>query len=100
MLQRLSYDEHYLGVDFTSKMDAVGIAEAFGMRGVRISDPDRLIPAITETLASNESVFIDVPTKSELEEVLPVHTWQEALRRESTFANAETEGHHTADPGH
>ena len=84
MLQRLYYDERYLGVDFTNKMDAVGVAEAFGIRGVRITDPDQLSPAITEALASNEPVFIDVPTKSELEEVPPVHAWQEALRREST----------------
>ncbi len=100
MLQRLYYGERYLGVDFTGKMDAVGIAEAFGIRGMRITDPDQLIPAITEALVSNEPVFIDVPTKSELEEVPPVHAWQEALRRESIFASAETMGHHTADPGH
>jgi acetolactate synthase-1/2/3 large subunit len=84
MLQRLYYDERYLGVDFTNKMDAVGVAKAFGIRGVRITDPDQLSPAIIEALASNEPVFIDVPTKSELEEVPPVHAWQEALRREST----------------
>jgi acetolactate synthase I/II/III large subunit len=81
MLQRLYYGERYLGVDFTGKMDAAAIAEAFGIRGVRITDPEQLIPAITDALASNEPVFIDVPTKSELEEVPPVHAWQEALQR-------------------
>ena len=94
MLQRLYYDQRYLGVDFTSTMDAVGIAEAFGIRGVRIIHPDQLLPAITDALASTEPVFIDVPTKSELEEVPPVHAWQEALRRES----AEPREHHHADP--
>jgi hypothetical protein len=29
MLQRLYYGKRYLGVDFTGKMDAVGIAEGF-----------------------------------------------------------------------
>ena len=100
MLQRLYYGERYLGVDFTGKMDAAGIAEAFGIRGVRITDPDQLIPAIIEALASDEPVFIDVPTKSELEEVPPVRAWHEVLRRESIFASAETMEHHTADPGH
>jgi acetolactate synthase-1/2/3 large subunit len=99
MLQRLYYDEHYLGVDFTGKMDTVGIAEAFGIRGVRITDPDQLSPVITEALASHEPIFIDVPTKSELEEVPPVHAWQEALLRESSFASAKAVGHQTADPG-
>jgi acetolactate synthase I/II/III large subunit len=84
MLQRLYYGERYLGVDFTGKMDAVGIAEAFGIRGVRITHPDQLIPAITDALASNEPVFIDVPTKSELDEVPPVHAWQQALQQERT----------------
>jgi acetolactate synthase I/II/III large subunit len=83
MLQRLYYDKHYLSVDFTGKMDAVGIAEAFGIRGVQITHPDQLIPAITNALASNEPVFIDIPTKSELEEVPPVHAWQQALKREA-----------------
>jgi acetolactate synthase-1/2/3 large subunit len=99
MLQRLYYGERYLGVDFTGKMDAAGIAEAFGMRGVLITDPDQLSPVITEALASNEPMFIDVPTKSELEEVPPVHAWQEVLRRESSFASAKAVGHQTADPG-
>ncbi len=80
MLQRLYYGERYLGVDFTGKMDAAAIAEAFGIRGVRITDPEQLIPAITDALASNEPVFIDVPTKSELEEVPPVHAWQVASK--------------------
>jgi acetolactate synthase I/II/III large subunit len=100
MLQRLYYDKRYLGVDFTNKMDAAGIAEAFGIRGVRITDPDQLSLVITEALTSNEPIFIDVPTKSELEEVPPVHAWQEALRLESSFASAKTVGHQTADPDH
>lgn len=84
MLQRLYYGERYLSVDFTGKMDAVGIAEAFGIRGVRITHPDQLIPAITDALASNEPVFIEAPTKSELEETPPVHAWQQAIERENT----------------
>ena len=82
MLQRLYHGQRYLGVDFTGQMEAVRIAEAFGVRGVRITHPDQLIPAITDALASNEPVFIDVPTKTELEEVPPVHAWQQAVARE------------------
>jgi len=85
MLQRLYYGNRYLSVDFPNTMDAIGIAEAFGIRGVRITAADQLVPAITEALASAEPVFIDVPTKSELEEVPPVHAWQETVRQERTF---------------
>lgn len=82
MLQRLYYGQRYLGVDFPGQMDAVAIAEAFGIRGVRITHPDQLIPALKEALASHEPVFIDVPTKAELDEVPPVYAWQQALTRE------------------
>jgi acetolactate synthase-1/2/3 large subunit len=99
MLQRLYYDKRYLGVDFTNTMDTVAIAEAFGIRGMRITDPDQLGPVISEALARNEPSFIDVPTKSELEEVPPVHAWQEALRRESIFASSKSEGDQTTDSG-
>jgi acetolactate synthase-1/2/3 large subunit len=79
MLQRLYFGKHYFGVDFTERMDAAAIAEAFGVRGVRISEAKQLLPVLTTALASNEPVLIDVPTKSELEETPPVHAWQQAL---------------------
>jgi len=50
-------------------------------RIAQITSPDQLVPAITDALASDEPVFIDVPTRSELEEVPPVHAWQQALQR-------------------
>ncbi|MBO0793936.1 MAG: hypothetical protein J2P36_23705, partial [Ktedonobacteraceae bacterium] len=67
---------------FTGKMDAAAIAEAFGIRGVRITHPDQFVPELKAALASDEPVFIDVPTRSELDEVPPVHAWQQALVRE------------------
>jgi acetolactate synthase-1/2/3 large subunit len=79
MLQKLYYDDRYFGVDFTARTNYVGVAEAFGVRGVRIEHPDQLDAALAEALASEEAVFIDVPTKSELDEVPPVHAWQEAM---------------------
>ena len=85
--------EHIFGVPGDTTMgllmDAVGIAEGFGIRGVRITDPDQLLPAITNALASNEPVFIDVPTISELEEVPPVHAWQQALKWENAPGRQE-----------
>ena len=47
----------------------------------------------------NEPIFIDVPTKSELEELPPVHAWQEALLRESIFGSFKDIRHRTADQG-
>jgi hypothetical protein len=64
MLQRLYYDNKwYLGFDFTNTTHTASIAEAFGLRSVRIPDPDHLCPVMTEALASNEPVFIDISKK-------------------------------------
>ena len=84
MLQKLYHGERYLGVDFTGKMDAVAIAEAFGIHGVRITHADQLDSAVTEAMQSDEPTFIDVPTKSELDEVPPVYAWQSALREKDS----------------
>lgn len=83
MLQKLYYDERYFGVDFTPATDYVGVAEALGVRGVRIEHPDQLDAALAEALASDEAMFIDVPTRSELDEVPPVHAWQQAIAQKA-----------------
>ena len=57
---------------------AAAVAQAFGVRGVRIEHPDQLTAEIAQALTSAEPVLIDVPTRSELEEVPPVHAWQQA----------------------
>lgn len=80
MLQKLYFGERYHGVDFTGHLDGAAIAEAMGIHGVRITHPDQLVTAIDESLTSDRPVFIDVPTRSELDEVPPVHAWQQALR--------------------
>jgi thiamine pyrophosphate-dependent acetolactate synthase large subunit-like protein len=53
-------------------MDTDGIAEAFGLRGVRIPDPDHLCPVMTEALASNGPLFIDIPTPVQAYSMLKV----------------------------
>jgi acetolactate synthase-1/2/3 large subunit len=80
MLQKLYFGERYYGVDFTDHMDAATVAEAMGVRGIRITHPDQLVAAIDEALDDDGPIFIDVPTKSEVDEVPPVHAWQQALR--------------------
>lgn len=80
MLQKLYFGERYLGVDFSDHLDGAAIAAAMGIHSVRIKHPDQLVAAIDESLNSDGPVFIDVPTKSELDEVPPVHAWQQAIR--------------------
>lgn len=82
MLQKLYFDERYYGVDFTPTVNYAGVAEALGVRGIRIEHPDQLESAMAEALASDGPTFIDVPTISELEETPPVDAWLEALKRQ------------------
>lgn len=79
-LQKLYYDSRYVSVDFSSDTDHAVIARGFGLRGVRIEQPEDLSGAIREALESGKPTFIDVITESEETEIPPVHKWQEIIR--------------------
>ena len=53
-------DSKYLAMDFPVPFDIAAIANAFGVRARRIEDPAALGPALTEALAANEPVVLDV----------------------------------------
>ena len=48
-----------IGTDIPST-DFAAMAESFGVRGVRVEDPDNVQPAIEEALAADEHVVLDV----------------------------------------
>jgi acetolactate synthase-1/2/3 large subunit len=47
-------------MDFAVPFDIAAIANGFGVRGRRIEDPAELGPALTEAIAANEPVVLDV----------------------------------------
>ena len=50
----------YIGMDFYDHpLDFAAMAEAFGVRGVRVERPEELSPALSDALASGEPVLID-----------------------------------------
>jgi acetolactate synthase-1/2/3 large subunit len=75
-LQHLQHGARYFGVDFAADTDVVKIAEGFGLRALRVSQPQELAPAIRQALASGVATFIDVPTAPEYVEVPPVAKWE------------------------
>ncbi len=81
ILQKLDYSERYFGVDFQTGIDYVRVAEGFGLRGVRVEQPEQIGPALREALASNRSTLIDVLTPCEGDECPPVNTWLEQERK-------------------
>ena len=50
----------YIGMDFYNHpLDFAALAEAFGVRGVRVEDPEELGPALKDALDSGEPRLID-----------------------------------------
>jgi acetolactate synthase-1/2/3 large subunit len=79
-LQALYYDARYVSVDFSANTDHAGIAQGFGLVGVRVDRPQALGPAIRRAIQSDKPTFIDVITESEETELPPVHKWQQAAQ--------------------
>ena len=79
-LQSLYYDARYVSVDFSADTDHAAIARGFGLRGVRVEQPEDLGPAIQAAVRSSEATFLDVVTESEETELPPVHKWQQTVQ--------------------
>ncbi|MEA3377406.1 MAG: thiamine pyrophosphate-binding protein [Chloroflexota bacterium] len=74
--QELLYEGRHFGVDFSADTDYAAIARGFGLRGVRVEDPDRLEAYLHEALAADRPTFIDVVSECETTELPPVETFQ------------------------
>ena len=53
-------DSQYLAMDFPIPMNIAGMAEAMGVAGHSISDPDEIAPALTDALESGRPTVLDV----------------------------------------
>ena len=76
-MQHLQHGARYFSVDFAADTDVVKIAQGFGLRALRVSQPQELAPAIRQALTADSATFIDVPTAPEYVEVPPVAKWEE-----------------------
>ncbi len=62
--QEAFYDERYSSSNMTTGMpDFVALAEAFGVKGMRITRPEDLSSGVAEMLAHDGPVFLDVVVK-------------------------------------
>lgn len=73
-LQAIHTDEKFFSVDF-SKTDPAAVAQGFGMKAIRVTDPDMLDEAVKEAFSTMGPVFIDIVTESEAKELPPVYSW-------------------------
>lgn len=79
--QELFQDGRCFGVDFSAETDYVGTVRGFGLRGVRVEDPQEVEPALREALAADRPTFIDIVTECETTELPPVEKWQRVKRQ-------------------
>ncbi len=78
--QELFYNRRYAGTVLTGNPDFVRVAEAYGARGRRITDPDDVRPALEEAFADREVWVLDFMVDAE-ENVFPMVPAGEAIDR-------------------
>lgn len=75
-LQKLYHGGRSFSVDFTEPMDYVQIAEGFGLRGVRVTDPAAIGPELRKALDDGGPYMIEVVTAAEDVATPPVAEWE------------------------
>ena len=50
----------YLAMDFPTALNMAGLAEAMGVKGVRVTDPSKIGPELTKAIESNKPVVLDI----------------------------------------
>ncbi|MEW6670651.1 MAG: thiamine pyrophosphate-binding protein [Thermodesulfobacteriota bacterium] len=76
-LQALHTNGKFFSVDFTAGHPS-RVAEGFGMKAFHVSTPAELDDTLDAAFSSDEPVFLDIITESEVKELPPVHSWHQA----------------------
>jgi acetolactate synthase I/II/III large subunit len=72
--QKYSFGERFYSVDF-NRTNHAAVAEAFGMKAWRVSDPGDLRPALRAAIATDGPTLVDVITQPLHEARAPVSEW-------------------------
>ncbi len=72
--QKSGFDGRYFSVDF-GRTDHARVAEAFGVRAWRVTDPAELAPALRQAVAVDGPSLVDVITQPLQEARAPVSEW-------------------------
>jgi acetolactate synthase-1/2/3 large subunit len=78
--QELFYDKRYAGTPLEGNPDFVRLAEAYGAKGVRVTDPDQVRPALEEAFSDRLVWVLDFAIEAE-ENVFPMVPAGEAIDR-------------------
>ncbi len=72
--QKAGYDKRYFSVDF-SETDHAKVAEAFGVKAWRVTQPDQLGKALKEAISSQKPTLVDIVCQPLHEARAPVSEW-------------------------
>lgn len=72
--QKEGYDQRYFSVDFT-RTDHARVAEAFGVKAWRVSDPSQLEDALRAALRHDGPALVDVISQELQDTAVPVSQW-------------------------
>ena len=60
VLGEVKNQSKYLAMDFPKALNMSGLAEAMGVKGVRVTDPSRIGPELTKAIKSNKPTVLDI----------------------------------------
>ena len=86
-LQHLYRERRYMSVDFSPDTRYAAVAEAYGVRGVRVDNAAGLEPALRAALAADGPTLIEVVTESEVTETPPVQKWLDAVAEQAAASS-------------
>ena len=72
--QKAGYGKRYFSVDF-SETDHAKVAEAFGVKAWRVTQPDQLGKALKEAISSEKPTLVDIVCQPLHEARAPVSEW-------------------------
>lgn len=72
--QKTGYDERYFSVDFT-RTDHAKVAEAYGVKSWRVSDPAELRSALAQAIAHDGPTLVDIIAQPLQDANAPVSEW-------------------------
>ena len=78
-LQAIHSGGRFMSVDFTPG-DMAAVASAFGIKSYRVTTADELESALDTAFSYDGPVFLDVVSESEVTELPPVYSWQQAVK--------------------
>ena len=64
-LQELFFDKEYIASQYTANPDFVKIAEAYGIRGIRVTRKDQVLDAVQQAMETAGPVIVDFMVKED-----------------------------------